>query len=91
MLRVLLPLLFVFAVPIGAFGQQPRVLDVLSIYRDLNDMCRDRSDDDRHKTAACNIREKVSRLLNSMGYCYGKTGQDAADMNWHKCTAHELF
>ena len=89
--RVLFALAFVLAVPIGATAAQPSVLDILSIYRDINDMCRDRSDNDRHKIAACNIREKVSRLLNSMGYCYGKSRQDAAMVNWHKCARHEIF
>ncbi len=91
MLRAFLAFIFVFAIPIVAYGQQPSVLDVLSIYRDLNDMCRGRSGDDPHAAKACNVREKVSSLLNSMGYCYGSQGQDAADMQWHKCTAHELF
>ncbi|QXX76451.1 hypothetical protein [Methylovirgula sp. HY1] len=91
MLRVLLPLAFALVVPIDAFAEQPRLLDVLSIYRDLNDMCRDPSADDHHKLAACDVREKVSRLLNRMGYCYGKDGQDAAAVHWHKCVAHEIF
>ena len=91
MLRALLPLLFILAFPIDAFGQPPLARDLLSIYRDLNDMCRDHGNDDRHKMRACNIREKVARLLNTMGYCYGKKGQDAADMQWHKCTVHEIF
>lgn len=91
MLRAFLTLLFVLAVPIAAYGQQTHALDVLSIYRDLNDMCRGRSGDDPHAAKACNVREKVSRLLNSMGYCHGIKGQDAAGMQWHKCAAHELF
>lgn len=91
MLRTLLALLFVLVVPIGALAQQPRAIDLLSVYRDLNDLCRDRSDDDRYKTAVCNIREKVARLLNSMGYCDGKNGPESASVHWHKCTAHELF
>ena len=91
MLRMLPTLLFILALPVAAFGQQPHVLDILSIYRDLNDICRDRNEDERHKAAACNIREKVGRLLNNMGYCDGKQGQDATDRRWHKCAAHELF
>ena len=91
MRRALLCLVFVFAGPITAQAQQPRALDVLSIYRDLNAMCRDPSSDDLHKIAACNTREKVSRLLNGLGYCYGSKGEDAADRQWHKCTEHELF
>jgi hypothetical protein len=67
------------------------VLDVLSVYRDLNDMCRNRSGDGIHMMQACNTREKVSRILNGMGYCFGVKGQDVADMQWHKCATNELF
>lgn len=84
----------------GAFVQealaqeaQPKlpVLDILSIYRDLNDMCRTRTGDGMHMMQACHTREKVSRILNSWGYCYGAKGQDEADMQWHKCAEKELF
>jgi hypothetical protein len=91
MLRAFLILGFVLTFPAGAFAQPPLARDLLSIYRDLNDMCRNRNDDDLHRMRACNIREKVARLLNTMGYCYGKKGQDAADMQWHKCAAREVF
>lgn len=72
---------------------QPKlpVLDILSIYRDLNDMCRTRTGDGMHMMQACHTREKVSRILNSWGYCYGAKGQDEADMQWHKCAEKELF
>jgi hypothetical protein len=71
--------------------QQSRVLDVLSIYRDLNDMCRGRGGEDAHALKACNVREKVGRLLNSLGYCYGNQNQNAADLQWHKCAEADLF
>lgn len=85
-------ILAVAALPPSSLAQQPSLRDVLSIYHDLNDMCRGRSDgEDPRAARACNIREKVARLLNSMGYCYGTINQDAADMRWHRCTSHDLF
>lgn len=67
------------------------VLDVLSIYRDLSDMCLHRSGDGIHDLAACNTRDKVSRILNEWGYCYGAKGDDDAQPQWHKCVQKELF
>ncbi|HTJ03599.1 MAG TPA: hypothetical protein VL492_12480 [Methylovirgula sp.] len=67
------------------------VLDVLSVYRDLNDMCLHRSGDGMHALQACNTRDKVSRILNGWGYCYGAQGDEAAQGQWHKCVQKELF
>jgi hypothetical protein len=89
--RAILAMLMIAIVPIGARAQQPRALDVLSIYRDLNEMCRNPDNDDLHRAAACNVREKVERLLNGMGYCFGKADPDQSNRQWHKCSAHELF
>ncbi|MGA3301962.1 MAG: hypothetical protein ABSC72_01580 [Methylovirgula sp.] len=100
MRRALISLLIVFALPAATLAQQvdrpqqverTRVLDVLSIYRDLNDMCRGYGGEDPRAIRACNIREKVARLLNGMGWCYGNQNQNAADLQWHKCAEHELF
>ncbi len=100
MRRALIPLLIILAPPAAAVAQQAdrpqqvertRVLDVLSIYRDLNDMCRGYGGEDPRAMKACNIREKVARLLNGMGWCYGNQNQNAVDLQWHKCADHELF
>jgi hypothetical protein len=74
-----------------AQDERGRVLDVLSIYRDLNEMCRAPGGEDPRARRACDIREKVGRVLNGMGWCYGNQNQNAADLQWHKCTNHELF
>ena len=71
--------------------ERARVLDVLSIYRDLSDMCRGPGGEDPRARRACDIREKVGRVLNGMGWCYGNQNQNAADLQWHKCSQHELF
>lgn len=102
MMRALILLSFVIGLPLAAQADnqaqrqraqddRARVLDVLSIYRDLNDMCRGEGGEDPRATRACNIREKVGRVLNGMGWCYGNQNQNAADLQWHKCTNHELF
>lgn len=88
--RALFVLLIVSAFPYAARAQ-PRALDVLSIYRDVNEMCRSWTDNDLHRIAACNLREKVARLLNSMGYCLGDGTPDMPEKQWHKCKGHELF
>jgi hypothetical protein len=49
--------------------------ELLSIYTDLNEMCRGESGDDPHTNEACDVRAKVSALLWKEGYCFGKHGQ----------------
>ena len=88
--RAPLAILIISAFPYAAQAQ-PRALDVLSIYRDVNEMCRSWTDNDLHRIAACNLREKVARLLNSMGYCLGGGIPDMPEKQWHKCKGHELF
>jgi hypothetical protein len=48
--------------------------DVLSIYHDLDKMCRGSPGDDT--TEACTVRLKVEKLLGRLGYCYGKLDSD---------------
>jgi hypothetical protein len=60
--------------------RNPPAHDVISIYSDLNEMCRGWSGDDPHTDEACQVRNKVSNLLKRMGYCFGKRGQYGGDM-----------
>jgi hypothetical protein len=60
--------------------------ELLSIYTDLNEMCRGWSGDDPHTDEVCNVRTKVSNLLWKHGYCFGKKGQYGGEAWWHKCT-----
>lgn len=42
----------------------------LSIYKDLDAMCRGGVGDRPETQQACNVRTKVSALLRNMGYCW---------------------
>jgi hypothetical protein len=64
--------------------------DLIAIERQLNEMCRGWSGDDPHTGEACEVREKTARLLNKMGWCYGKEGQSGAEMDWHRCGKNSL-
>ena len=55
----------------------------ISLWYDLNVLCRGGSGDDSSTDVACCARAKVSALLNQMGYCY-RTGE-----RWVKCTARD--
>ena len=59
-----------------------QVRATISIWNDLNAMCRG-GRDQSETTIACCTREKVSALLNQMGYCY-RMGE-----RWVRCTAHD--
>lgn len=50
----------------------------LSIYKDLDAMCRGGYGDQPETEQACGVRQKVSALLRKMGYCWGGAW-------WKKC------
>jgi hypothetical protein len=50
----------------------------LSIYKDLNAMCRGGAGDRSDTEHACNVRNKTSALLRNMGYCWSGAW-------WKKC------
>jgi len=50
----------------------------LSIYKDLDAMCRGGAGDRPETDLACDVRNKVSTLLRNMGYCFGGAW-------WTKC------
>jgi hypothetical protein len=60
-----------------------QVRATISVWHDLNAMCRGGHGDDPQTMIACCTREKVSALLNQMGYCY-RMGE-----RWVKCTARD--
>ena len=51
----------------------------ISIWSDLNAICRGGSGDRPETESACCTRNKVDMLLNNLGYCY-RTGD-----TWRKC------
>jgi hypothetical protein len=71
--------------------------DVLSIYYDLDEMCRGWSGDSSHTDEVCDVRLKVEKLLGKLGYCYGKKkdfapgGGGRARAEWHKCTPQSYY
>jgi hypothetical protein len=76
---------FVLSVsPVLAGSPQPYKL--ISIYMDLNEICRGNSGDEKSTLDARDVRTKVSHLLNDDGWCLGKKGQGGAQMTWHECT-----
>jgi hypothetical protein len=87
MKRILLAVTFVLTTS-GITDNATATLDdrqgqaTISVWYDLNALCRGSSDDYTVKTACC-TRTKVDGLLNQMGYCY-RTGE-----RWVKCTAHD--
>jgi hypothetical protein len=61
---------------------------LISVARDLNTACRGGMPDDKgNLDQLCAIREKLGKVINKLGYCYGKRGQAAAQMQWHRCTS----
>ena len=76
------------AVPANAQARSTPLSDLLAINDDLDVMCRGWSGDDPHTDEACNVRLKVEKLLEKLGYCFGKEGQSRAEATWHKCTAN---
>jgi hypothetical protein len=55
-----------------------------------NDACRGGSGDQNETWAACGSRDYASDLLYEFGWCYGKTGQAAYEMDWHVCSASSI-
>jgi len=60
-----------------------QVRATISVWHDLNAMCRGGGGSDPQTEIACCTRAKVSALLNQMGYCY-RMGE-----RWVKCTARD--
>jgi hypothetical protein len=55
----------------------------ISIWGDLNSMCRGGGGSQRETEYACCLRNKVDMLLNNLGYCYHM------DHTWGKCTPRD--
>jgi hypothetical protein len=83
-----LTVLFVFGFGLAdvATAQTLPTKDLVAIESDLNSMCRGWFGDDPHTDQICTVRDKMAKLLGTMGYCYGKQGQSGYQMQWHKCT-----
>ncbi len=73
----------VYAAEPGTAGETPNERLAISVWYDLNAMCRGGHGDRPETEYACCVRTKVSSLLNNMGYCYRM-----GDV-WKKCRAGE--
>ena len=69
----------------GAWGQTGAARSAIALYTDLDLMCRGEPGDNPLHYKVCATRAKVGRLLDSMGWCYGKREQISAEMRWHPC------
>ena len=84
--RRLALVLVLVTISTAAAAQPATVQQLLRIERDLDGMCRGSTSLDRSLIdKTCSVRERAAKLLNSLGYCYGKRGQIGADMRWHRC------
>lgn len=84
-MRTLL-LLTLLAAP--ALAQTDRAEAVLAWHQDANTRCRGGSGDSQATWQACGERDAYGRVLNGMGWCYGRRGESGAAMNWHRCEAN---
>ena len=73
---------------LSANAQTPAPL--LDIERELDLLCRGSSGDAPATDQICKLRDKVAKVLQGIGYCYGRKGQTGAEMQWHKCARDSL-
>ena len=59
-------------------------------YTDLDLLCRGEPGDNPLHYKICATRAKVGRLLDRMGWCYGKREQISAEMRWHPCEKNSI-
>src|SRR5260370_35232394 len=76
----------VYAGEPGTAGETPNERLAISVWYDLNAMCRGGHGDRPETEYACCVRTKVSSLLNNMGYCYrmGDASKKGRDGEWEK-------
>ena len=73
-----------------ALAQTDRAEALLAWQQDANTRCRGGSGDSQATWQACGERDAYSRVLNSMGWCYGRSGEIGANMSWHRCQANSI-
>ena len=85
--------LLVAALAGPALAQSPAVLTseaALAWERDAATRCRTGVPDTQPTWQACGEREAYARVLNTMGWCYGRRGEPAARMAWHRCASNSI-
>ena len=63
----------------------------ISVENTLNSMCRGGRGDDPDTGRACDARNKTLKVINRLGWCYGKKNQAAYQMKWHPCTVNSSY
>ncbi len=58
---------------------------VIRLERDANSRCRGGRGDAQETWEACGAREAYGRVLNMLGWCYGRQGEAGFQMSWHRC------
>ena len=68
-----------------AFAQADEIGGLIERWFSENEQCRGGSGDDPRTTEACARRDRLTRALNVLDFCYGKKGQISAERVWHSC------
>ena len=55
-------------------------------YALYDENCRGGAGNENETWMACGSRDYASAMLNKFGWCHGKEGELAYQMNWHECT-----
>src|SRR5262245_39743544 len=63
--------------------------DLVTIWNDLDGMCRGWSSDDPRTQEVCAVREQAGYALDRLGWCYGRKTEAGAEMIWH--SAHAII
>jgi hypothetical protein len=84
-----------FMLPLGstAFAAPTNDVLVALLIQDFgkyDDACRGGSGDQSETWVACGSRDYASDLLYNFGWCYGKTGQAAYELDWHVCSLSSI-
>jgi len=62
--------------------------EILSRQSEANGFCRGGAGEETD--AWCTIRDGLTDILVSRGWCYGKQGEIGADMKWQRCGPSSL-
>ncbi len=70
--------------------QNKDVILLVTKQTELDEKCRGGSSDNPETFKACEERDNLIPIIQSKGWCYGKNGQDAPEMEWHPCTSQSI-
>ena len=80
------PLIAAMVLLAGSLATPPASAGVpdkmISLYHDLDRMCRGGPGDSDATNDACDARNKASNIMRDLGYCFRGSGADSA---WAKC------